>query len=98
MPSDLMQLLNFKVPQYQCQKCLALFKSLPLDWKEIYEGKTPLKCPICYVEYVPTNKYKRNQWADYLNNKYHSITFDDPYDHAISLAFIANKLQYYQTN
>ena len=98
MPSDLMQLFHFRLPQYRCQKCLALFQFLPIDSTELFHGNTPLKCPICRVEYIPTDKYKRNQWGDYLTAGYRSIKLDDPYEHAKSLAHIAYNMRYFQTN
>jgi hypothetical protein len=96
MSFDLAHLLRFRPAAYQCQKCFALFHNLPLEYTELHQGSKPLKCLVCQVEYLPTDKYKRDQWADYLNAPYRSIKLNNVYEHGTELASIADNMRYYQ--
>ena len=97
---DIDSLLHFQAPQYQCQKCRALFLQLPIRGTELYHGKSPLKCPVCQVEYLPTAHYPREKWADYLSGVYHPRIFERSFSfqHAIGLARIAERMRNYHQN
>src|SRR5204862_226123 len=51
---DLASLLTFQPPRWLCEKCLALIREEPS--RRAPGGKViPLRCPVCKVEYVPTD-------------------------------------------
>src|SRR4051812_14079508 len=59
---DIESFLDFPEPKYMCAKCCALnCPNLPGAI-----GQEPIVCPVCRVEYVPTESFPRYRLDNYL--------------------------------
>ncbi|PYV27895.1 MAG: hypothetical protein DMG27_02745 [Acidobacteria bacterium] len=85
---DLASLLAFQPPRWLCEKCLALIREEPS--RRAPGGKViPLRCPVCKVEYVPTDEYR--SVGRYLTGITRGIEFEDIIGHSTSLAILAEQ-------
>lgn len=86
MPSfDIGSLLEFEPPRWQCEKCLALFQKLKKE-------KNP-SCPVCNVQYFPTDDYSGWRWDTYLKDHGYNIDIPDIVEHGKRLARIARQFR-----
>ena len=87
---DLSSLLEFRPPEYLCEKCCAINQPA-FDQRG---SKTILTCEVCGVRYVATNEYE--VWAidEFLRRESGTgIRFRAPFKHGGTLARIARNLK-----
>jgi hypothetical protein len=58
MPFDIASLRAVAPAKYRCEKCLALLTKW-LFRMDLPEDEQTITCPICRVEYLPTEEYRR---------------------------------------
>jgi phosphatidylserine/phosphatidylglycerophosphate/cardiolipin synthase-like enzyme len=83
---DIKTLLHFQPPQYQCEKCLALYKRDTVPGRKWGE-KEPPQCGVCEVQYTPAD-FKSSQVAAYLTSRGYEIKIQDLVPHTRQLARI----------
>lgn len=77
---DIKTLLDFKPPQYFCEKCYGLLSVAPR------RKEKDIRCPVCNVEYIRTDEYGYYAVGSYLEEKGLSIDFDNLIIHSQKLA------------
>lgn len=86
---DIKSLINFKPPKFLCENCYAILNEIyNLHKKE----ENIYICPICHVQYVPTEDCKT--LGKYLQSKDLSISWNHPLEHADKLATLILHLQF----
>ena len=86
---DIETLTNFEAPKYLCEKCYAILNEIYIMYnkeKEVYI------CPICDVQYDPTEDCK--SLGKYLKSKNLNISWNHPLEHADKLATLILHLKY----
>src|SRR5262245_48196149 len=83
---DIDYLLRFAPPEYLCEQCYALLR----DWGETLDGQ-PARCPVCGVEYVPTEEFPSAN--RYLVSKGLHLHHADVIGHTQRLARIARRMK-----
>jgi hypothetical protein len=78
---NLQTLYDFRPARLFCEKCLALLVGAP-------SAKYPEnpRCPVCDVQYEPTEEYSRNRADAYLRNQGLSIEIENLLEHCTGLA------------
>ncbi len=98
---DISSLLNFEPANYQCIKCLSLFKSkyklkdyCVFEWNKDLFGIRDVKCPHCQVKYdlIKDNDYNSSEIISALRFNNCVSTIDDLMDHSKRMAIIANEI------
>src|SRR5436189_202692 len=84
---DIDTLLRFTPPEYLCEQCYAL---LP-DWGESSDKQQPERCPVCGVEYIPTEEFPSAN--RYLQSKGLHLRYADVISHTQRLARIARRMR-----
>jgi hypothetical protein len=90
---DIETLHDFTPPKLHCERCLAIFTDAkPFGWPP---SRTKLVCPVCGVEYLPTETYSAWRLDEYLPSVagLSTRTADDPIKHARALAGISMRLR-----
>ena len=87
---DIESLLTFHPPKYFCEKCYGLITKDVFGWPS-----EKIECPICGVEYVPTEEYNKWEAGKYLSVKNLEIKFSDIIAHSRILAGIARRAKYF---
>lgn len=82
---DIGTLLDFKPPKLLCEKCKALLYDIPYSWE-----KQIAWCPVCKVQYLPSEKFEIYQVSKYLETTGNIIAFENPIAHGQQLAAIAH--------
>lgn len=85
---DISTLLNFVPPKYLCSNCYALLIEPPLDPKN-----NRIICPICGVEYLPTEDFNIYDFDKYMQHENLKIKFKDIYNHSLTFARISKKVR-----
>lgn len=82
---DIESLSRFSPPRYFCKKCFGIFtQSFDVMTKK------EVKCPVCKVEYIPTEEFETWQCGRYLDREGLGIKFDNLIAHCQKLAVITN--------
>jgi len=85
---DIGTLLEFEPPRYLCERCCGLLRAAPFDWHT-----RKAVCPVCQVEYIPTDEYPYIRVGDYLEQEGLGVAFKDLIGHSRSLASIARQMR-----
>jgi len=91
---DLQTLYNFRPAHYLCENCLALLMRPPWPSRA---GENP-QCPVCRVEYIPTERYDAWSAADYLAWSGYHLKFEGLLDHCKRLAHAVTADSYGKPN
>jgi len=83
---DIDYLLRFTPPEYLCEQCYAL---LP-DFAD-GDGDAPVRCPVCGVEYIPTEEFPSP--GAYLQSRALPLRHADVIGHTQRLARIARRMR-----
>lgn len=90
---DIETLHDFTPPKWHCERCRAIFPSVkPFGWPP---SRKKLICPVCDVEYLPTETFSAWRLEEYLTSvaAIPTTTGDDPINHARALAGISMRLR-----
>lgn len=78
---DIQALRNFRPAGHLCVKCLALLKSWPIP-----RQKVPPSCPVCGVQYLPTDAYNPYEVNTFLASRGCQLTVEGLLEHCSVLA------------
>ena len=81
---NIQSLNSFQPARFLCEKCLALLTEAPYPDSQ-KPGQNP-RCPVCSVEYTPSEKFPRYAVAAYLRDAGFDLKFAGLLDHCKELA------------
>ena len=87
---DIESLVNFEPPKYLCYRCCALLYEAPSSF-----NKQNPHCPVCGVEYLPSDDYKGWQVGKFLEQEGLALDQKDLFTHSRDLARIAKRAREY---
>lgn len=86
MPSfDIRTLLNFNPPHFMCENCRALLRELPIN-----KERRLRYCPVCKIEYEPTEEISIYNYEKYMTTFKLNIDIKNQLGQSQRLALIAS--------